>query len=421
MPMNGVGSSALIPRAMRDVVAEAMESARVVALLGPRQAGKSTLVEALAAEHMESRYLTFDDEGVRSFASSDPVGFIAGQALPTAIDEIQRAPEVLQAIKLRVDRDDEPGQFLITGSANLRRIPTVADALPGRVDYLTLWPLTQAEIEEVKPSFLSTTFAGRPPQLSKAPVGRDAYVDRLLTGGYPEARRRGATSRTRFFSGYVDSIVERDAVETSRINDPAALGTLLRLVAARSGSLARYQTLGRDSGIDGKTAKTYLDVLERLYLIRIRRPWHVNLGKRQVRAPKIYVADTGLLSTLIGADSTRLQADGGIAGAMFETFVATELERLASSEPVPYTFWHYRDGDREADIVIEAPSGDVVAIEVKVSATVRSQDFAGLRHLRDRLGDRFRLGVVLHTGGQTMMSSERIAAVPLAALWTGSA
>jgi predicted AAA+ superfamily ATPase len=140
---------------------------------------------------------------------------------------------------------------------------------------------------------------------------------------------------------------------------------VLRLIAARSAALARYETLGRDAGIDGKTAKSHVDVLERLFLVRVRRPWHANLGRRQVKAPKAYVADTGLLAGLMGIDEQRIRNDDGVAGAWFETFVATELERQASWSVAPLTFWHYREQEREVDIIVERPSGELVGIEVK--------------------------------------------------------
>lgn len=406
-----------IERGLVDTVLEAMTSARVVALLGPRQAGKSTLARRLAAGPLPAEYLTLDDEPVRSLASGDPAGFVSGLGRRTVIDEVQRAPEVLLAIKSRVDRDGTPGQFLLTGSANLRRIPTVSDALPGRVDYLALWPFTQGEIAGRPEDFLARMLAGDVPRVSGVSVGRQAHAETLLAGGFPEARLRSGAARTRFFTSYVASIVGRDVADTSRVHDPGSVGTLLRLVAARSGSLARYDALGRDAGVDGKTAKAYVDVLERLFLIRVRQPWHVNLGQRQVKAPKLYVADPGLLAAMLGADVRRLRADDGLAGALFETFVATELERQAAWSVEPLTFWHYRDGQREVDVVIERPSGEVVAIEVKAGATVRARDFRGLVYLRDRLGPRLVTGAVVYAGEQTLPFGERLWALPLAALW----
>ncbi len=409
----------LIDRSLTDVVAEAMASARVVALLGPRQAGKSTLARMLAVERLGADYLSLDDEPVRSLASADPAGFVAARDRPTVIDEVQRAPELLLAIKSRVDRDPAPGQFLLTGSANLRRIPAVSDALPGRVDYLSLWPFTQGEIAGRREDFLTRIFKGQAPMIVDAPIGRHRYAQALLTGGFPEAHARPASARSRFFSSYVDSIIDRDVADASRVRDPASVGTLLRLLAARSGALARYDALARDVGIDGKTVKSHIDVLERLFLVRIRRAWHVNLGQRQVKAPKLYISDTGLLSALVGADEGRVRDDDGFAGALFETFVATELERQASWLPQPLSFWHYRDGDREVDVVIERPSGEVVGVEVKAGATVRSRDFAGLSQLRARLGSRMVAGVILYAGAHTLPFGVGLWAVPLQAMWAG--
>lgn len=394
-----------------------MSSARVVAMLGARQAGKSTLARMLAEDRLPADYLTLDDEPVRALAQGDPVGFVAGLGARTVIDEVQRVPELLLAIKSRVDRDNARGQFLLTGSANLRRIPTVSDALPGRIDYVTLWPFTQGELRGEPEDLLTRLFAGDVPAIEDAPAGRHQYVEQLSSGGFPEAQQRAGASRRRFFNSYVASVVERDVAETSRVHDPSAVGTLLGLVAARSGSLARYDSLAREVGVDGKTAKGYLDVLERLFLVRIRRPWHVNLGQRQVKAPKLYVVDSGLLASLVGADSRRIREDEGFAGALFETFVATELERQSSWSAEQFTFWHYRDGDHEVDIVIERPSGEVLGIEVKAGATVRPADFRGLKRMRERLGERLVAGLVIYTGERTLPFGEGLWAVPLSALW----
>lgn len=408
-----------IARHLTGTVEYAMGYARAVALLGPRQAGKSTLARRLAEGRLSADYLSLDEESVRALALADPAGFVASCGSCTVIDEIQRAPELLLAIKSRLDRDGTPGQFLLTGSANLRRIPFVSDALPGRVDYLTLWPLTQGELVGREESFLERLFAGEAPAEHDAPVGRDAYAELMLAGGFPGARGRPARARSLFFLSYLDSIVDRDVGEVLRVHDPTSVGLLLRLVAARSGGLARYDALAREVGIDGKTVKGHLDVLERLFLIRVRRPWHVNLGARQVKAPKLYVSDTGLLGALVSADARRVREDGGFAGALFETFVAVELERQASWLAEPVTFWHYRQDRHEVDVVIERPSGEIVGVEVKASATVRPADFAGLRQLRERVGERMVAGAVLYAGARTLPYGERTWAVPLRAIWAG--
>lgn len=410
-------SPALLSRRIAGVVVEAMEEARVVALLGPRQAGKSTLARMLATGALPADYVTLDDERVRALAAEDPQGFVAGLGRRTVIDEIQRAPALLLAIKARVDRDWSPGQFLITGSANLRRIPTVADALPGRVDYLTMWPFTQGEIAGERENFLARLLSGDPPKLHSAPAGRHGYAEMLLAGGYPEAYRRTPPARRRFFESYIDTIVERDVRETSRVHDPASLGSLLRLLAARSASLLRYDGLARETGLDGKTVKSHIAVLERLFLVRVRAPWHVNLSQRQVKTPKLYLADPGMLAALLGADVRRVRDDDAFAGAIFETFVATELERQASFSPEPLTLWHYRQEDREVDVIVERPSGEIAGVEVKAGATVRPRDFKGLLHLRERIGERLIAGVVLYTGEQALPFGDRLWALPINTLW----
>jgi predicted AAA+ superfamily ATPase len=159
-------------------------------------------------------------------------------------------------------------------------------------------------------------------------------------------------------------------------------------------------------------------VLERLFLIRVRQPWHVNLGQRAVKAPKLYLSDPGLFAALLSADARRVREDDGFAGALFETFVATELERLASWSLEALSFWHYREGEREVDVIVERPSGEIVAVEVKASATVRARDFRGLTHLRERIGQRLLSGVVLYAGERTLPFGDGLWAVPLQALWT---
>jgi len=185
----------LIERGLEDVVVEAMESARAVALLGPRQAGKSTLAQLLAGGRMPGEYLTLDDEAVRAAARADPEGFVAALGRRSVIDEVQRAPDLLLAVKSRLDRDRSPGQFLLTGSANLRRIPAVADALPGRVDYLTLWPFSQGEIAGRREELLPRLFDADVPAITDAPVGRHEHADMLIAGGFPEARARTGAAR----------------------------------------------------------------------------------------------------------------------------------------------------------------------------------------------------------------------------------
>jgi predicted AAA+ superfamily ATPase len=411
----------LIPRQIRPLLVEALQEARVVCLLGPRQSGKSTLVQAVADNEHRARYLTLDNRATLELARDDPSGLVAG-AERLAIDEIQRAPDLLLTIKQVVDTTQERGRFLLTGSANIVMHPRVADALPGRVDYLTLWPFSQAELAERQPTFLDRVFAGEAPAAARPPVGRAGYAERVIGGGFPEVVEASAARRRRFFAGYVDSILGRDVNELASVRDAADSGRVLRLLAARSSALTNLSAIGRELGIDHKTVAKHVHNLELLFMA-IRLPaWHTNLGHRVVRSAKLHIADSGMLCALLGVDSKRLEEDGPLAGSVFETFAVTELVRLASvSHLSPQLhLHHYRDQrGNEIDLVLELSSGEVVGIEVKASATPRRRDAAGLTLLREKLGDRFRQGVVLHLGAESTPLGERISAVPLASLWEG--
>ncbi|MHB1468123.1 MAG: ATP-binding protein [Solirubrobacteraceae bacterium] len=397
-----------------------MSDTRAVCLLGARQAGKSTLVKEIASREHPASYLTLDDDGTRRSALEDPTGFIASISGPAVIDEVQRAPDLMLAIKVRLDTVRDPGQFLLTGSANILMLPTIADALPGRVEYMRLWPFSQGELAGVRERFLDHLFAGKPPHVEGAPVGRQAYAQRIATGGFPDAQSRGARGMSRLFSSYVASILERGVGDVASVRDPTDVSRLLGVAAARSATLMSARSMGSELGVSHKTVAAHTKILEDLFLVRRLRPWHANLGSREVKTPKLYVTDTGLLAHLMNADAERLAHETTLAGAMFETFVAMELERQREWADCEPSLFHYRDGQqREVDIVLELRSGEIAGVEVKSGATVTPRDFTGLRHLRDGLGARFVAGVVLYTGERTLPFGDRLSAVPLCGLWQG--
>lgn len=280
---------------------------------------------------------------------------------------------------------------------------------------------TTTFVDGGRSAFLERVFAGEAPKLDGAPVGRLAYAERIVRGGFPEAVGASGARRRRFFSGYVDSILGREVGEISSLRDSEASGRILRLLGARTAALTNFSAIGRELGIDYKTVAAHIRALEQLFLV-IRLPaWHANLGHRVVRSAKLHLADTGMLCSLIGVDAARLEEDGSIAGSAFETFAVGEIVRLASvSELGPLlSLSHYRDRrGNEVDLVVEHARGDLVGIEVKASATPRLRDAAGLALLRDRLGKRFRRGVLLHLGPESAPLGDRIDAVPLAALWS---
>ena len=389
-------------------------------MLGARQVGKSTLVQSIARGPHRAEVLTLDDQATRAAASADPSGFVAGLSVPVALDEVQRVPDLLLAIKQRVDDDPRPGQFLLTGSANILTAPRIADALTGRAEYLRLRPLSQGEIQGVRETLIAGLFRGLVPALTQQPVGRPAYADRITAGGYPEARMRRPGRRARFFASYVDTIIQQDLASISQVSDQTNVRRLLEAIAAVSAGELNFQGLSRTLGIPGSTLHNHADLLETLFVIERLPAWGDNLLRRVIRAPKAYITDTGLLAYLIGANAERVQTDLDLGGMLVETFVTNELLRQAEWESDQPRAFHYRDKDgREVDLVLERRDGTIVGVESKAAASVSSSDFRGLRHLREKLGDRFRMGVVMYTGANTIPFGDRLFAVPLSGIWAG--
>jgi predicted AAA+ superfamily ATPase len=414
-----LGDATPVERHARVRVEDALADTRVVVVLGARQVGKSTLVDQIVTTRGSANVRTFDDQATRDTANADPTGFVAGLATPVAIDEVQRVPDVVLAIKQRVDHDPAPGQFLLTGSANILTAPRIADALTGRAEYVRLHPFTQGEIHGRRETFIPTLFAGSFPQLTDQPVGRPPYAPIITGGGYPEALQRTGGRRVRFFESYLTTIMERDLRSIAALSDGAKAQRLLAAIAAVSASELNFQALSRDLGLANNTLRSYADLLETLFLIKRIPPWSGNLFTRAIKSPKAYVADPGLLSYLIRADEARVETDFQLGGMLFETFAATELLRQADIEDDPVQLYHYRDRDqREVDLIIERRDGSIIAIEIKAAASINPHDARGLRYLRDNVGDRFIGGAILYTGATTIPLGDRLAAIPLTGLWT---
>jgi predicted AAA+ superfamily ATPase len=400
------------------MIVEALSDARAVCVLGARQAGKSTLVKQIAEREHLATYITLDDDATRRAALEDPTGFVAGLDDRSVIDEVQRAPDLMLAIKARLDTNDAPGQFLLTGSANILTLPTIVDKLPGRVDYVRLWPFSQGEIENRHGSFIDRVFEGDPPRIQGAQVGRGAYAERVVTGGFPRAQGRTARIRERFFDSYVTTVLAHDLADVARVGRIDGLERLPNVIASRSANLMSTRAIGADLGIDSKTAASHVRILEELFLVWRLQPWHSNLGSRYIKSPKLYMTDSGLLAHLMNTDADRLAHDAMLAGQVFESFVAMELLRQKEWSANSPALFHYRDSQqREIDVVMELRGGAVAGVEIKTAATITSKDFAGLRYLRDKLGERFAFGVVLYTGERTLPFGDRLAAVPLCGLW----
>lgn len=408
-------SSTLYPRLIKPRIAEAMMDTPVVLVAGPRQVGKTTLVRQIASQNL--RYLTLDDDLTLLAAKEDPVGMIRDLE-HAIIDEIQRAPQLLLAIKKTVDEDRRPGRFLLTGSANLMTLPTIADSLAGRMEALTLLPLSQSELHGTTNNWLDHAFSGQLLKISTPIVGND-LVEAVLRGGYPEALSRPTLRRrTTWAKQYIDALIQRDVRDIAGIDRLDQLPRFLHALAQVSGQMCNYTQLGGQVGLDAKTAARYIGIFEQMYLLKRIEVWARNRLNRIVKTPKLQFVDSGLLSTLLDLTPTQTQQERSRFGPILETFVYGELLKHNTTAEGSYQLLYYRDHDQfEVDIVIENGAGHLIGVEIKAAATVKESDLRGLKRLASIAKDSFKLGVVLYDGTETMPLGPNLWAAPISTLW----
>jgi predicted AAA+ superfamily ATPase len=391
----------------------AMHDTPVVLINGPRQSGKTTLVKQY---NPSLSYYTLDDDNILNAARQDPIGFI-NRIDRGIIDEVQRAPELLRAIKLSVDQNRKAGRFLLTGSANLLALPKVGDSLAGRMEVLTLLPLSIAEIERRQSRFLSFAQTQKWP-LSPESEKKFDYISQALMGGYPEMRTRQDPSRRNAWArAYIKAIVERDVKDISSIEKLVEMPHLLEVLAQQSGKLTNFTQIGGQLNLDTKTAQKYVGLLENLFLVKRLRPWHGNTLSRLIKTPKLHFLDSGLLACLNRVTLARIENDRALLGALLETWVYSELLKTIAVTPEPWDIFHYRDKDQvEVDFVLENHERKLIGIEVKASSTVFNQDFHGLRKLASLAGKDWLSGIVLYNGEQCLSFKDNLWAIPFSSL-----
>lgn len=419
----------MLARHITPLLLDALSDTPVVVINGARQSGKSTLVQSLAEASLSQtatprrQYLTLDDAVVLNAAKSDPAGFINGLSGPVTLDEVQRAPELFLAIKAAVDRNRLPGRYLLTGSADVLLLPGIADSLAGRVEVLSLWPLSCAELAGSPVlNRADWLFNGDLSALAIAPSNsndRSNLIDRLLAGGFADAVARTAPRRrAAWFDSYVQSILQRDVRDLAHIKQLTAIPNLLQLLATRSASLLNFAELSRSSGLPQSTLKRYFALLEMLFLVVRVPPWERNAGKRLVKASKVFLPDSGLLCHLMGETANGMAVRAGLPGPVVETFVLAELLKHLAFSAQRLTLWHYRTQTHiEVDFILENRMGQLTGIEVKASTTVDGKDFKGLRHLQETEPSTFQRGIVLYGGREVVPFGDRLWAVPLAMWW----
>lgn len=396
----------------------------VIALHGPRSVGKSTVLRILAQDHGVA-VIDLDDIETREAVAGN-LALVTGGKAPLCIDEYQRLPDVLDAIKTRLNREgSRPGIAVITGSTRQDALPATAQALTGRLHTVTIWPLSQGELEAGDENLLEALRVDPDAVAAQHPTSgttREDYAARVCAGGLPLAVRRSESARARWFDDFVRQSVERDALELSRVRQRQSLAELLTLLASQTGQLLNITKAAQAIGVERKTAENHLRLLEDLFLV-VRLPgWGKTLRSRVSVRPKVHLVDSGLAARLLRLTPAKLATLDPAAltefGNLLETFVVGELRKQASWLDEHVTLGHWRTSDgTEVDLVAEFDGGQVLAFEVKANQRATAADMSGLQQLRDALGSRFRAGIVFTTGQHTYTHSDRIHVMPIARLW----
>lgn len=412
----------MLRRHLDTPLARALGEFPAVTLLGGRQVGKTTLARSLASGRWPAGYVTLDDRAVLDAALRDPDGFVDGLALPVVLDEVQRAPDLLRSVKRAVDRNRRPGMFLITGSANLLTMKSVSESLAGRAAVFELCPFSWAELHRAAPpATVEALFSCRtaraflealPAQSTRVP--RNQVVRRMLAGGYPvPALMSGGAARSQWLESYRQTYLERDVRDLASVASLPDFGRLLTAAALRTGQLLNTAEISRDLGISHNTVRRHLGLLEVTYQAATVRPYFANVGKRLVKTPKLYFNDTGMAAHLMVAGDWATLERQGRAGALVETWAASELRKLLAlaEKRTELLFWRTHAG-REVDFIL-ARGDRLAAVEVKWAQKIDARDIAGLQGCREDLKESLGLAVVLYAGSQALALDNRTVAVPL--------
>lgn len=411
----------MIKRHISSDIIDSLQHFPVVLLTGARQVGKSTLAEMLSKTKWKAGYLTLDTRLVLDAALTDPDGFISGTSVPVIIDEVQRASDLMRAIKGIVDRDRRPGQYLLTGSANLMTLQKVSETLAGRVALHELQPFMWSEIANKKPpTILRELFAAEDARALTRKWRKRIFPDRrkeieghIISGGYPTpSLMKSATPRRRWFDSYRQTYIERDIRDMAAIQHLPDFGRLLSLLSFRTGQMINFSEVSREMGFPLSTLRRYMDLLEVTYQIYFLRPYFVNIGKRLIKMPKLYFGDSGMACHLSAVEDWKTLERQGRVGSMVETWAASELRKLISLGGTRYQLYYWRTyARREVDFIIE--HGDrIVAVEVKWSQKLESSDLAGLKDCARDLKGRHVLSVLLYPGTELVAIDKQTIAMP---------
>ena len=398
----------MFKRSLQATILELLEEFRIVYLTGPRQAGKTTLARAIA-DHRDMGYITLDDQATLASVESDPHGFIRSLgSRRVVLDEFQYAPTLIPAIKEASDQlgASEKGKFLLTGSADIFRSARTQEALPGHMARLELLPLSITEIEGQSLNLLDYLVTGDFSSASGAPPTREDIAQLILRGGYPEIQGKSARARQIWYRSYMEGRLYKDfeSLYAARGDYHSRLQALAPYLAGLSGNLLKYANIANDLELDDRLSKTYIEILELMFIVR-RVPAYIKSRAKRLatRMPKLHYVDTGLACHLLGLRNEEQILSSQHYGGLLESLVHTEICKHAAWSREEVGIYHFRDKrKREVDLVLERSNSKIIGIEVKASASVNPGDFKGLAALAEFSGKAFERGILLYNGREIL-------------------
>ncbi|MEW6419685.1 MAG: ATP-binding protein [Nitrospirota bacterium] len=411
----------MIKRHLSSEIVDSLKHFPVVLLTGARQVGKSTLAQELSGTVWSAGYHTLDNRIVLDAALKDPDGFISGTPTPAIIDEIQRVPDLMRAIKIRVDKNRQPGQYLLTGSANLMTLAKVSETLAGRIALHELQPFTWSELRvKTIPSILTDLFSEKDAATLLKKWKKHSFQDRkeeikecIIAGSYPiPSLLTSAKARRRWFDSYRQTYIERDIRDIAAIEHMPDFNRLLNLLSFRTGQIINFSDVSRELGLPFTTLRRYIDLLEVTYQIYFLRPYFVNIGKRLIKMPKLYFGDTGMACHLSAAEDWKTLERQNRVGNIVETWAASELRKLIPLSDARYQLYYWRTyTGKEVDFIVELRE-KIIAIEIKWSQKLEDINLSGLKDCARDLKRRHVMSVLLYPGTEMLAIDKHTLVIP---------